>query len=565
MSRRVAAAALILLLLPLACSPDSASENVTGAEGGAARAGHRVASGSGAHAKRPWRQAACTLPHRFVRLIDRGTHPQRSHDVMIVPRRPNVFGSFRITTHSGPWPYLQRVPLVLYGRGFVARRGTIRMQHDASVADLAPTLADLLRVAWPRGRAGRSLEELLLPPRARAGRPRMILVIVWDGGGWNVLRRWDRAWPNLARLIRGGASVDDAVVGSSPSVTPAIHATIGTGTWPKQHGIVDLHLRGAGGGLRSSFASDSPRDLLVATLADIYDRTTGNDAKVGMLGAYAWHLGMLGHGALAPGGDRDIAVMGDGSAGDNHTTRAFYRLPSFIDRVAGLSDDVRAVDLEDGRLDERWLGNPVLSSAERWVDTPVQIRYQTRQLISLFRRERFGQDDVPDLFYVNYKQLDRVGHLYNMLNEEVESALAATDHALGRLVRFLDASVGRDRWVVAVTADHGQTPSPLAVGGWPIDITELQKDAARHFGTTPDDLFEAARVTGLWLDRAGMARAGVTVGEVADWITGYRLEENVTAPADVPQKYKARMGEPLFAAAFPTAAMGEVASCTARR
>ncbi|MDQ4064913.1 MAG: hypothetical protein M3161_02585, partial [Actinomycetota bacterium] len=70
-----------------------------------------------------WVRAACDLPPKILERIARGLVTGRSADVHMVPRYPNFFGSFRVTTHSGPWDYLQRVPLVFYGPGYVAETG----------------------------------------------------------------------------------------------------------------------------------------------------------------------------------------------------------------------------------------------------------------------------------------------------------------------------------------------------------------------------------------------------------------------------------------------------------
>ena len=549
------AVVLLAAVLSLSCTGEQGETNERSAPPAGSDGQETRRAGDG------WRAAACSLPSRYARLIDRGSHETRSPDLMVVPRAPNFFGTFRVTTHSGPWRYLQEVPLVLYGPGFVRAQGALELDREVTVADVAPTLAELLGVDWPENGGGQALHEALVPPAERPEPPRMILVIVWDGGGWNVLRQWPDAWPNLERAIEGGTSITGADVGSSPSVTPAIHSTLGTGTWPREHGIVDLRHRRQDE-LVSAFTENRADDLEAPTLADIYDPTTGNRAQVGMLGAYAWHLGMIGHGASFPEGDEDIVVMGNGSADDIYTNDALYSLPSYLADVPGVDEDVRTTDGEDGRLDEEWFGNPVLSSPDKWVDTPVQIRYQTRQLTTLFEREGFGRDEVGDLFYVNYKQLDRAGHIYNMVNEEVHSALRATDDQLGQLMEFMDERVGEDQWVVAVTADHGQTPDAQSVGAWPIDIEKVKADAAEHFGMAVDDLFQAARVTGFWLDGASMEEAGVEVDDVASWLIRYRIGDNVTPELEVPAQYEDRMNERLFHAAFPKSAMSEVLACT---
>jgi hypothetical protein len=507
-----------------------------------------------------WRSRACDLPPRYLELIERGTYPGRSPELMVVPAKPNFFGSFAVTSHSGPWAYLQRIPLVLYGPGYIQGGGDLGLERESTVADLAPTLAELLGIDWPTDRAGAAISEALLPEAERPTPPKVILVVAWDGGGWNVLNQWPKAWPNLKRIMRRGTSVQNVVVGSSPSVTPAIHATMGTGTWPNQHGVVDLQWRNEAGVVRGSYDGEKPALMLVPTLADIYDPTTNNEAKIGMLAERNWHMGMIGHGAYLEGGDKDIMVLGSGAGEENYTNDDFYTLPRYID-VPGAAKDVRAVDLEDGRVDEKWLGHDILGDPEKWRQTPVQTRYQTRQIKAIFRKGGFGQDDVTDLFYTNYKELDLVGHIYNMINPESRSVLKQTDSELGELLKFLDNYVGENEWVVAVTADHGQGPDPLKFGAWPIDSGEMSRDAARRFDVKETDLFDKMRITGFWMNTDEMEQEGITTGEVAGWVTNYRLRDNVKKGESVPQQYRKRLSERLFAGSFPTKELPEIMEC----
>jgi arylsulfatase A-like enzyme len=507
-----------------------------------------------------WRAMACDLPPRYLELIERGTFAGRSPELTVVPAKPNFFGSFAVTSHSGPWPYLQQIPLVLYGPGYIQGGGDLRPDGETTVADLAPTLAELLDIEWPAGRSGVAIAEALVPEADRAVPPKVILVVVWDGGGWNVLNQWPKAWPNLKRIMRAGTSVENVVVGSSPSVTPAIHATIGTGAWPVQHGVVDLQWRNPAGKVRGSYEGEKPALMRVPTLADIYDPTTDNEAKVGMLAERNWHMGMIGHGSYLDGGDKDILVLGAGAGKENYGNEDFYALPKYVD-VPGAARDVRAVDLEDGRIDGRWQGHDILGDPTKWRQTPVQTRYQTRQIKAIFRREDIGGDDITDLFYTNYKELDLVGHIYNMVNPESRSVLEQTDAELGKLLRFLDDHVGENQWVVAVTADHGQGPDPLQFGAWPINSAEISRDAASRFDVKAEDLFDKMRITGFWMNTDEMAKDGITLGEVAGWLSNYRLRDNVESGQRVPPRYRARLSERLFAGSFPTRALPEIIEC----
>jgi predicted AlkP superfamily pyrophosphatase or phosphodiesterase len=194
----------------------------------------------------------------------------------------------------------------------------------------------------------------------------------------------------------------------------------------------------------------------------------------------------------------------------------------------------------------------------------VWVRYQTRVIEEVMRKEGFGRDRIPDLFFVNYKEIDDVGHNWNMLGRQTRDTLRASDDMLARLIRWLDETVGRNRWVIALTADHGQTPLPTEVGAWPIRMNALTYDVARHFGVRAGDLFAEERPTGLWLRRSTMAANGITSKEIASYLLDYRIRDNASAASDVPRQYRKRMGERVFSAVFPGRSLGSIWRCARR-
>ena len=552
---RAIAAAIAAGLLAVGCWGGQTTERAASTAGDAVP----VTSGSDTG---EWFQRACGLPLKVIDRIRRGYQPARGPQIVPVPRKPNYFGGFTTTTHSGPRDYLQRVPLVFYGPGFIEPQGELELDRDVTVADLAPTLAELLDTPFPEDYPGRVIEEALVPEEERPDPPRLIMTIVWDGGGWNVLDRWPDSWPHLSELMEGGTSVADATVGSSPSTTPSIHATIGTGAFPSQHGIVDIPIR-VGGRMIPTFPGLSPKNLEIPALADLYDQATGNAAKIGLLAERTWHLGMVGHGAYLDGGDRDIVGIVKASTAELTTAREFYSLPPYLNDVPGLDEDIRTVDMGDGEVDGLWMGHDLLlGDPEEMLHTPAWLLYQTRLLEALIEREGFGDDEVGDLIFTNYKQIDLLGHDWNMVNPEVEDAVRYSDAQLAELTEFLNAEVGEGRWVLAITADHGQQPDPLASGGIPIAITSLMDDIGRHFKVNPKDLVTHDRPTGLWLDRRFMKSRGITVDEIADFIIDYRLKDNMIE--DFPDEYDDRMNETLFTAAVPSARLDAVRRCAAR-
>lgn len=466
-----------------------------------------------------FREQACGLPTAWLERTRRGYFEPRSGQISLLPRTPAYMASGgEGWSHSGPWPYLQDVPLVFYGPGLIpAYAGAT---EPATMADIAPTIGSLLGIDWHFG-DGKALAEVAPRPSARP--PKLVLTIVWDGGGWNTLRMYDGDWPNLERLIAGGVSFTDATVGSSPSVTPAVHSTLGTGSYPWTAGVTGVAVRDEAGEVADAFLEgESGRFLQRTTLAESWDERRGGRPLIGMLGYEPWHLGMIGKGAEFRGEPDDDAVWLDVETNEWITNPDHYRLPKAVTSVDTLDGHLEELDARDGAVDGAWLDNDILGMPDRIEETPAFIRFHTDVLLNLVREGGYGDDDVTDLLFTNFKQIDRVGHYFNMDSPEVRESLVETDRQLGRIIAGLDEDVGPGNYVIVLTADHGQQPDAAAVDGFGIDPNEVERDIATEFGPVIDAVWP----TEVFLDDEGLAREGVTVDEVARWLGDYRIEDN---------------------------------------
>jgi hypothetical protein len=120
-------------------------------------------------------------------------------------------------------------------------------------------------------------------------------------------------------------------------------------------------------------------------------------------------------------------------------------------------------------------------------------------LLGLVKRaidaERLGTRDVPDLLCVSFSCNDPVGHCWGPDSQEVFDVTLRSDLIVKDLLAHLDAKIGKGRYIVAVTADHGVCPLP--------EVTRSQgKEAAR---VSPNLLITGAED---FLDRKFGARAG---------------------------------------------------------
>lgn len=521
-----------LLLLAVAC---------TGGEAGVAP---RPASSPTPSATRadaaPFIEAACALPPSQLTRVLAGYDPGRSGEIQLLPEEPNVVGQW--LSHSGPWPYVQRIPMLFYGPPHVPGAGVVN--RAATLADVAPTIANLVDYDF-RAPDGTALEEIVGTDDEP---PRLVVVMVWDAAGRNVLDEHPDAWPTLRSLIPEGVWVDRATVGSSPSVTPAAHATIGTGAMPRRHGLVDLRYR-LGRRLRE-LGDESPTHLRSPTLADRYDRDRDNRPVIGAVSS-AGTLGLVGHGSSIEGGDRDVVLFSNGEPWEHRKGFApFFRLPAYANEVPGRERAIRELDLEDGALDGRWMGEPFTDDPKALAATPAWSDYQMEVLEEVIRREGFGDDAVPDLLFTNFKQIDNVSHLWNMHSPQMEAVVRSTDAALARLIDVLDREVGKGEWVLAVVADHGAAPAPDVSGGFIIDLPRLTRQIRERFDGDGDDreAIEATRVTQFWVDEEELAEHGGTLAEVARFLLDYTKGDNLEDPTVLPRGDR---DDPVFDLAVP--------------
>lgn len=491
-----------------------------------------------------------------VRQLVRGFVPGRSGDIVLIPEPGSTIaqwpGGLRSrddprTTHGAPWDYLARVPIILYGPGHIRTRSA--PERPVDVADIAPTIAELLGFGWEAPDAD-VLKEALLP-RERRERPKVITLVVYDGGGWNVLSRWPDAWPFERRLAGEGSTFVNATVGSAPPITAPVHANMGTGTYPATHGIAENTGRLPDGTLGELFFHQAdPRLLEAETVADAWDAANDNEAWVGLVGYEAWHLGMMGKGARRPGGDRDVAVLWDHRETDDlFTNEEFYRLPGYLPgREEGLEPEVHELDLQDGAADLRWKDEADLADPFFIPSTPAFVEYQTELVLDLIEREPIGTDDVTDLLFVELKPSDNSGHLWNMESPLFEEVLRAQDRALMRITAALDERVGREGHVVIVSADHGQAPRPDVVGGLRIDRFRMQDALNEAFGA---DVVEAVHPDDLYLRWDLLADIGASAEDVARAAASLRYEQVAPEGTDLDSLPEDVAGRRPLVAAIP--------------
>jgi hypothetical protein len=499
-----------------------------------------------------------------VGALARGYHPATSTDIAFVPQPGSTVVRWSgeglgtdaadpRTTHPTPWDYHQRVPIVFYAPGRIAPG---RSDGPVDITAIPRTLGALAGTAFGGG-------QVLLDHGSFLGEPpKVIVTVVYDGGGWNVLEQWPESWPFLRQVMEGGLVYRNATIGSAPAVTSAIHANIGTGVYPSTHGVAEITGRRPDGSVGDLYFEEEtdPRLLLVDTLGDVWDRENANRAWVGMLGYESWHLGMMSRGTRAPGGDRDVAVLwhDEPGLGGFFVNEELYALPDYLPGEEDLRERLAALDAEDGAVDGFWRGwdleDPKVVPA-----TPAFVAHQGEALLEMIRREPIGEDGITDFLHVELKPTDFGGHLWNMIAPEEDAVIRAQDDVLRSLVQALDDKLGRGEWVLAYTADHGQTPKPETVGGVRIHPDLVGRRVDEYFGL---QIVQKMTPSGLFLDREAMEDAGITLEDVARFVATYEYGDGLPADVDRSTIPPAELDRRVFAGVFPASYLAELDEAT---
>ena len=379
-----------------------------------------------------------------------------------------------------------------------------------------------VRQRTPASVAAMAVAAVLAAASLRAAEPlRLIVIVVVDQMRADYLTRFDRHWRGGFRvLLDKGLVFERTRYPYLNSVTCAGHATIGTGTLPHTHGMVlnawwhreerrtlgcteDPKSPGLSYG-RAARTGESAVRLLVPTLADEL-RTQHPGARVASISLKARSaIGLAGHGG-------DAVVWFDELGGSFVTSRAYASAPvpavkAFIDahpfeqdhgkvwRLAGAPESYLQADAGIGeRPPATWTG--VFPHAvegrggvdaifyDIWQSSPFSDAYLAALASDLLGRLDLGRrDGVTDFLGVSFSALDLVGHRFGSESREVEDLLRHLDTTLGGLIERLDAQVGRERYALALTADHGVAENAsLGRGGRiaPEDVRDRIEEALR--------------------------------------------------------------------------------------
>jgi hypothetical protein len=447
----------------------------------------------------------------WLQMFARGYFPGRSGQVFYVPHQ----GDFLVDKdplyrfmHGSPWSYDTAIPLIFHGAPFI-RPGTYTTPTVQQ--DIAPTLAALLKTAPPATTTGRALSDALT---SHATRPRVIALFVLDGMRADSFETHGDVMPTLMRLRREGASFTNTRANALPTATSIGHASIGTGTDPRFHGLVVNRLYNrVARSAQESYHELDPGELMALTLADVWNLATDGQAVIiGQGGAIRATAGLVGHGACLVNGRTVLAASyTTRNNGEWETNPKCYTMPAVLK------------DMKPERywkeLNGRWMGHDISNSTSFRSSAPFQ-RFEGDALAAVLTAAPIGEDDVTDLVLVNTKGPDYVSHAYGPASKEMRELLSVLDAEIARAMEIITRKAGANNVVTVITADHGMPGEPTGQGR-----RILQADIAAalnaRFSPAPPSIvqfYNDSANAQIHLDTGRLQQLGFSLRDVADFL-----------------------------------------------
>lgn len=457
----------------------------------------------------PDRSAPATLRQRWLEMFARGYFQGRSGQVFVVPRQGHVITErdplYRFM-HGSPWDYDTRIPILFYGAPFI-RQG--EWADAVGQQEIAPTIAALIGAAPPATFTGRVLTNAIAP---NAGRPRLVVVVVLDAMRADYFEKYANVMPTLVRLRREGAWFREARANTLPTVTGVGHATIGTGTDPRIHGITVNNLfNRLTGKSQPSYDALDPRELMALTLADVWNITTdGRAVIIGQGGAIRATAGLVGRGACLINGRKIIAASYSSRDAGWETNPDCYTLSEALKSFNGR----RVWEAAGGK----WMGHDI-SNPTKFRASSLFQRFEAEALLAVITHEPIGADDITDLVMVNMKGPDYTAHAHGPSSAETKETLAELDRQMTALLATIERKAGPQRSVVVVTADHGMPDEPPAGGRhYPEDIVALINQKFDPAGKSVIHYYADAANSQLYVDTARLQTLGFSLKDLAAFL-----------------------------------------------
>ncbi|GAB1857500.1 alkaline phosphatase family protein [Flavobacteriaceae bacterium MHTCC 0001] len=399
---------------------------------------------------------------------------------------------------------------------------------------------------------------------AQNDKPKLVVGIVVDQMRYDYLTRFESKYGEggFKRMINEGFNCKNNHYNYIPTYTGPGHASIFTGTTPKHHGVIanDWYDKEIGHMVYcaqddsvSAVGSDSekermsPHRMKTTTFADenrLFTQMRGKSIGVSI----------KDRGAILPAGhSANAAYWFRGKKEGNFISSTYYmeELPQWVQEfnnsrvVKGYLKEWNtlydiASYVESGKDLNKFEGKYVGKETATFPynlqslflinggydilkTSPYGNSIVTDFAIAAIKNESLGKDNDTDVLTVSFSSTDYIGHKFGVNSKEIQDTYLRLDKDLERLLHTLDNEVGKGKYTVFLTADHGavHVPNYLKSEKIPagyLKYTDTKKRLAEFVKRRYkiDDLIKNVSNNQIFLDREKIKTLGLDLTEVQE-------------------------------------------------
>lgn len=401
--------------------------------------------------------------------------------------------------------------------------------------------------------------------------PKLVVGIVVDQMCYDYLYRYSDKYGKggFKRLMKSGTNCRNTNYNYIPTYTGPGHASIYTGTTPSNHGIVANDWYDRISSAELNCVSDSTMNS-VGTASDegkcspvhLKSNTVTDQLKMTYTKSKVISMSIKDRGAILPGGH-----MSDGSYWYDYSTGKFITSTFFKEQLPEWVNSFNATDYAAKYMSQEWNTlYPIASYTESGEDnspyehllpgkttptfpynlkemslvegtsaaglfpyTPFANTFLADFAIASIDSESLGADKQTDMLCISFSTPDIIGHAFGPYSIEIEDTYLRLDLEIEKLLKALDAKVGKDQYVVFLTADHAVVPVPQYLedynlpGGYffvDTNMMDLKNAIVSKYGA---DLIEAQENLNIYLNYQRIDSLALDKNDVADFIVDFVL------------------------------------------
>ncbi len=398
-------------------------------------------------------------------------------------------------------------------------------------------------------------------------RPKLVVGIVVDQMRYDYLTRFKERYGDdgFNKLIRDGFLLDNANFDYIPTYTAVGHTSVYTGTTPKNHGIVGNNWydkyekkeiycvddsRYQSIGVSSKSGQKSPYRMQTTTITD--QLKLAQNLKGKTIG-----IAIKDRSSILPAGHTaDAAYWYEGRNENKWISSSFYlqKLPKWV-------NDFNANNKANQYLSKPWKTLHNINSYELSISddneyegtfhdekrpvfphnlpklrkengnfeiiksTPFGNTLTFDFAKAAIEGEELGKSKWTDFLAVSFSSTDYVGHRYGPDAVEIEDTYLRFDKDLADFISFLDTKVGKGKYTIFLTADHGVVQVPAYLQSLRIPAHYFDGKAfmqwiktlcKERFGN--ENIIENISNYQIFLNKEELVKLKLSTKEVADYL-----------------------------------------------